>query len=429
MHARSNVPLDQLLAIHTRAHGATSHKKTDVHVSLKSWRDHKLLAKFYASLNTQLKTHVRIGGHLRSTYHLIGYTGFSLSLLVSCVLAEMNNLSILLCLMLSITCALVTRGLAYVSARWLGKPNIVFLRYFWVVVMLASFLLWYLEYPVIPYIEILILGIGIMLAFGRLGCLVAGCCHGRPATHGIRYGSAHIRDGLPPSFATCPLVPIQLVEHVWVLCILGISFVWYSNTPGTGSAMVFFVLAYSLGRFLLEFFRGDPERALRGPLSEPQWTSLLNVAFFTLLALADYIPFQLPHLLVTLALAWALIYAIWTQRWLGTPKYFTPTQYIEIGKGLEILRKSAGMAVIDEDSRPESVHIKTFWETLHISALQYPFDKSGHLHYTISSSNLKLTLKEAVSIARLILAFGDNNSSNYVIKYSKTGIFQLISLT
>ena len=338
-------------------------------------------------------------------------------------------MSIPLCVALSVSCALISRGLAYASARWLGRPNIVFLRYFWIVVLLTSGLLWYGGFPVVPYVEILILGIGIMLAFGRLGCLMAGCCHGRPATNGIRYGDSHVRDGLPPSLASCPLVPIQFIEHVWVLGILGLSFLGYSSDPGSGSAMVFFILSYSLGRFLFEFYRGDPERALRGRFSEPQWTSLLNVIVFTGLGLAGWLPFQLPHLLVTLALLLILIYVGWTGKWLGTPLYLTPAQYIEMAKGLETLQKSAGMVRMGPDTLPQSIHVKNISPSILISALQFPFDKPGHLHYTISSSHITLNPKEAVSLARLIVAFDGKKPVDFAIKRYEKGIFQLVALT
>jgi prolipoprotein diacylglyceryltransferase len=44
-----------------------------------------------------------------------------------------------------------------------------------------------LHQPVLPYVDIAILGIGVTLAFGRIGCVLAGCCYGRPFKWGVRY--------------------------------------------------------------------------------------------------------------------------------------------------------------------------------------------------------------------------------------------------
>ena len=45
--------------------------------------------------------------------------------------------------------------------------------------------------PVLDHLDATALGLGTFLAFGRVGCLFSGCCHGRPARAGVRYGAAH----------------------------------------------------------------------------------------------------------------------------------------------------------------------------------------------------------------------------------------------
>ena len=42
-----------------------------------------------------------------------------------------------------------------------------------------------LELPVLPYLDLTCLGLGIFLVCGRQGCLMVGCCHGKPCGWGI----------------------------------------------------------------------------------------------------------------------------------------------------------------------------------------------------------------------------------------------------
>ena len=63
------------------------------------------------------------------------------------------------------------------------------------------------------------IGLGICLATGRVGCLMVGCCHGRPARVGIVYGPEHIEPRLPAPVPGTKLVPVQLVEAAVVAAV------------------------------------------------------------------------------------------------------------------------------------------------------------------------------------------------------------------
>lgn len=124
-------------------------------------------------------------------------------------------------------------------------------------------------------LDITVLGIGVFLVFGRLGCLHVGCCHGRPARFGVRYGPAHVVVGFWRRWQGRTLFPIQLVESIAsaVLVIVGLAM---SDAPG--AAALTYMIGYSAVRFVLELFRGDPVRPYAYGLSEAQWFCAAAIA-------------------------------------------------------------------------------------------------------------------------------------------------------
>ncbi len=122
---------------------------------------------------------------------------------------------------------------------------------------------WDLTAPAIPLFH----------AFGRVGCFLNGCCHGRACpTFGIPFtqslGSAN---GIP-------YFPIQLAEaagNLFLFVVLA-RFAW--RHPGQGRTLPAYLAAYALMRFILEFFRGDAVRGIWLGLSTSQWISLAILA-------------------------------------------------------------------------------------------------------------------------------------------------------
>ena len=107
--------------------------------------------------------------------------------------------------------------------------------------------------------------IGVFIACSRVGCLLSGCCHGRPSHLGIRYG-APAHDAL----AGIRLFPIQLVESIWLLGISVVASVIVLLAAGPGVACWFWMLSYAAGRFAIDFARGDVRWRWHG-LTEAQW--------------------------------------------------------------------------------------------------------------------------------------------------------------
>lgn len=125
----------------------------------------------------------------------------------------------------------------------------------------------------LEYFDILIPSVALAQGFGRIGCFMAGCCYGRE-THspiGIMFhDSSYAPNGVT-------LVPTQLISS-------GLNFlhflllIWFAKRKkGNGQVGAMYLILYSIGRFILEYFRGDLLRGSVGVLSTSQFISIFTV--------------------------------------------------------------------------------------------------------------------------------------------------------
>lgn len=121
------------------------------------------------------------------------------------------------------------------------------------------------------------------LMFGRLGCLGAGCCYGKPADWPlgveVPWSVQYWRRGhVPDELLAMPLHPSPLYEVLlaWSLFV-GLSF-WRARQRVPGEVMLGFVALYGVGRSVLEVFRADGSRGLylHGLLSTSQIIGLVS---------------------------------------------------------------------------------------------------------------------------------------------------------
>lgn len=110
-------------------------------------------------------------------------------------------------------------------------------------------------------------------AIGRIGCLMAGCCHGIPwdGALAVHYRVIPGWVGNPPAGSYFPVQPLESLLNLFLFLALTL----YTKRERPKYAVVaVYLLGYAAIRFGVEFLRGDPERGIHGPLSSSQWISL-----------------------------------------------------------------------------------------------------------------------------------------------------------
>ncbi len=110
--------------------------------------------------------------------------------------------------------------------------------------------------------------------FGRLGCLAAGCCHGKPAED-IPWGIIFTDpECLAP--LNMRLHPTQLYESAGEFLIFLSLVLVRAQKSFNGQLFMMYLVLYAVLRFFVEFFRGDAGRGfIAGGLSVSQGISLL----------------------------------------------------------------------------------------------------------------------------------------------------------
>jgi prolipoprotein diacylglyceryltransferase len=125
--------------------------------------------------------------------------------------------------------------------------------------------------PVLAHLDLLTLGLCALLAVGRVGCFVSGCCFGVPSSFGVVYPEACHGPGPHPR-----RFPVQLVEAAaWVG--LGAVGLLAAIVGAPGDALALTGVLYGLVRFALEGLRDDPRPRLAG-LTEGRWLAILGAA-------------------------------------------------------------------------------------------------------------------------------------------------------
>jgi len=137
--------------------------------------------------------------------------------------------------------------------------------------------IWFLRRRKIPVgqaADIYALCIPLGLFFGRLGCFLAGCCHGRPTSlpWGLAFSDPH-------SLArplNVDLHPTQLYSAIFAICLLAVLWIFKRRYRRfAGQVFLSFAVLYPAGRFGIEFLRNDNRGMFFGLLSSSQLVSLV----------------------------------------------------------------------------------------------------------------------------------------------------------
>jgi len=94
-------------------------------------------------------------------------------------------------------------------------------------------------------------------AIGRIGCFFAGCCYGKETN--VAW-SVVFRDKNSLAVLGVHLHPTQLYESFGNFLIFFLLYFYSKKEHKKGFLVSFYFISYAVLRFVVEFFRGDPDR-------------------------------------------------------------------------------------------------------------------------------------------------------------------------
>ncbi len=217
---------------------------------------------------------IAIGGRCVPAFRACGYAGLLLALAAATVLGASRHLSVWFVLAMALAALATFFALAWSVKMLTGTEKLVYYHHQIAILALCGLLLRATGRPLLRYLDVVVVGIGVFLACGRIGCLLTGCCHGRVCGWGVCYGGTQQAGGFPILYAGLPLLPVQALESLWVLGLSGTCFLAALVKPAAGEALSLYLIGYGAGRFYLETLRGDPQRPRLWGVTEAQWTAL-----------------------------------------------------------------------------------------------------------------------------------------------------------
>lgn len=168
---------------------------------------------------------------MRLSYRTCALGGPAIGIAIAALFATREGLTVPLWIAAAAFAVCVALFLAAMTKVLFGVESFSFLHY-----QLATVAAMFVMLP--SALDLLAFALAIAQAIGRIGCASAGCCYGRVGR-----------------------LRVQYVESATLFVIAALTAVY---------GFAFYVLAYAVTRFTLEFFRYDRRRHFLG-VSEAQW--------------------------------------------------------------------------------------------------------------------------------------------------------------
>ena len=222
------------------------------------------------------RTEFSVLGRPVPAYRALGVAGYYVALATALFAALLRGLDLV-----AVVAVAAVGGLSFFAWAWIrklatGHEEIALLEHVWVAFACALGVLRLLGAPPLPYLDVFAVSLCPFLAAGRIGCLLVGCCHGRPSSTGITYPDTAVRDGFSPALVGVRLFPVQALEALGLLLIWISAFVLFM-TGRTGAALTWVLAGYAVLRFGLDGLRWDGGSAWLG-FSQARWMCLVQLA-------------------------------------------------------------------------------------------------------------------------------------------------------
>jgi hypothetical protein len=380
-----------------------------------------MYARANALLDRIIRPEVGFLGRRESAYLAWGKVGLALAIGLGLVLTYQQGLSLAIILLLSATSVAALLGQTLVMKMLTGEEELVYYRHEIAIIAIAALTLWLIDQPIWPYLDITVLAVGTFLVCGRVGCLMVGCCHGRPHACGVQYSSAHTAAGFTRHYVGIRLFPIQLVESVWVLAtvVVGVWMIGRGRSPG--EAFAWYVIVYDIGRFSFEFVRGDTGRPQAGGFSEAQWTSVVLMLVVVAAEMLGLLPFHMWHAVATASVVIAWIAVAWSRApfALARHRLLDPAHVTELASALDAVELDI------PGPRDTAVHVARTSLGVQLSAGEMHDAHGVVRHYTLSWSGGELEPDAGSTLAQLILIL-QRVTAPSELKRGSMGVYHLL---
>jgi prolipoprotein diacylglyceryltransferase len=363
--------------------------------------------------NGTLPPRLRILGRSWSSFQVCGVIGLALGTSLALSLASYAGLSRVVVVVLLSSGLVTFLALAMGHKIVTGREALVYYHHEIAILSVAAALLATLQLPVLPYLDVTALGLGVFLACGRIGCLMVGCCHGKPGRWGVRYGVEHAVEGFPGCYVGARLFPVQALEAVLVALVVAAGAIAILQRQPAGTAWSLYVVSYAAARVWLEELRGDGIRPYALRLSEAQWTSLAIILAVVLAGWQGRVPWSPWHgaaaLITAASLAWI------AARRHGRRALLHPRHAGEIA---EIVNAAPSVGA--------PIAVQRTSQTIGVSTQPLgPHGADDTRLYSISRADRRLTLDEAAGVARLIADLVAAGASRELVRGGRD-VFHLI---
>ena len=133
----------------------------------------------------------------------------------------------------------------------------------------------YADIDLLMLMDAMALGFPLGHAVGRLACHTYGCCHGRPTRSrwAVRYTNPDSKAVWYSRLRGIPLHPTQLYSALGNLALFVLLATIASGDVRAGQIAATYLIVGAVGRFFVEFLRGEPTPRLQG-LTPFQWVSI-----------------------------------------------------------------------------------------------------------------------------------------------------------
>lgn len=132
---------------------------------------------------------------------------------------------------------------------------------------------WKSSLPLWKVADVMAPSVALGHAFGRIGCLMTGCCYGRSCSlpWAVHFPDSHATHGLP-------VHPVQIYESALNFLFYGLLMLCYRRKKFDGQIFCIYLVGYAILRAFTEYFRGDYDIAPGAGLTPGQSTGIVIFA-------------------------------------------------------------------------------------------------------------------------------------------------------